>query len=31
VYRILFEVRDTTVYILRVRHGARKLLEPDTW
>ncbi|MCI0461970.1 MAG: type II toxin-antitoxin system RelE/ParE family toxin [Gemmataceae bacterium] len=28
VYRILFEVRGNTVYILRVRHSARALLEP---
>jgi plasmid stabilization system protein ParE len=29
VYRILFEVRGDTVYILRVRHSAQGLLEPD--
>ena len=29
VYRILFEVRDDTVYILRVRHSAQALLEPE--
>jgi plasmid stabilization system protein ParE len=29
VYRILFEVRGTTVYILRIRHGAQDLLSPD--
>jgi plasmid stabilization system protein ParE len=29
VYRILFEVRGETVYILRVRHSAQALLEPD--
>jgi plasmid stabilization system protein ParE len=29
VYRILFEVRENTVYILRVRHSAQALLEPD--
>jgi len=28
VYRILFETRGNTVYILRVRHGAQSLLEP---
>src|SRR5438552_2709130 len=28
VYRILFEVRGSTVYILRVRHSAQALLEP---
>src|SRR6476469_6600321 len=28
VYRILFEVRGQTVYILRVRHSAQALLEP---
>lgn len=28
VYRILFEVRGNTVYILRVRHSAQALLEP---
>jgi plasmid stabilization system protein ParE len=28
VYRILFEVRGDTVYILRVRHGAQELLGP---
>jgi plasmid stabilization system protein ParE len=26
-YRLLFEVQDRTVYVLRVRHGARRLLE----
>lgn len=29
VYRILFEVRGTTVYIHRVRHGRQDLLGPD--
>ncbi len=29
VYRILFEVRGDTIYILRVRHSAQALLEPD--
>ena len=29
VYRILFEVREQTVYILRVRHGRQELLGPD--
>jgi plasmid stabilization system protein ParE len=29
VYRILFEVRGKTVYILRVRHTAQNLLGPD--
>lgn len=28
VYRILFEVRGDTVFVLRVRHGAQALLEP---
>src|SRR4051794_29095699 len=28
VYRVLFEVRGNTVYILRVRHSAQALLEP---
>ena len=28
VYRILFEVRGDTVYILRLRHSAQALLEP---
>ena len=28
VYRILFEVRGNTVYVLRVRHSAQALLEP---
>lgn len=27
VYRILFEIRRKTVYVLRVRHGARELLD----
>lgn len=27
-YRILFEVRGDTVYVLRVRHSAQALLEP---
>jgi plasmid stabilization system protein ParE len=26
IYRILFEVRDTSVVVLRVRHGARRFL-----
>jgi plasmid stabilization system protein ParE len=29
VYRILFEIRGDTVYILRVRHSAQALLKPD--
>ncbi len=29
VYRILFEIRAGTVFILRVRHGARRLLEEE--
>jgi plasmid stabilization system protein ParE len=29
VYCILFEIRGTTVYILRVRHAARDVLGPD--
>src|SRR5690242_19333886 len=29
VYRILFEVRGDMVHILRVRHSAQALLEPD--
>jgi plasmid stabilization system protein ParE len=28
VYRILFEVRGDTVFILRIRHSAQALLEP---
>jgi plasmid stabilization system protein ParE len=28
IYRILFEVRGDTVYVLRVRHSAQDLLEP---
>lgn len=28
IYRILFEVRGTVVYVLRVRHSAQALLEP---
>ena len=28
VYRILFEIRGATVYILRIRHSAQALLEP---
>jgi plasmid stabilization system protein ParE len=28
VYRILFEIRGDTVYILRVRHSAQALLDP---
>lgn len=28
VYRVLFEVRGDTVYILRVRHSAQALLDP---
>lgn len=26
IYRILFEIRDDTVVVLRVRHGARRFL-----
>lgn len=29
-YRILFTVKGKTVYVLRVRHGAREHLTPDT-
>jgi plasmid stabilization system protein ParE len=29
IYRILFEIRGRTVYILRVRHGSQNLLSPD--
>ena len=29
VYRILFEIRGDTVYVLRVRHGARRLLADE--
>jgi|SRR6516165_9596423 plasmid stabilization system protein ParE len=29
VYRVLFEIRGSTVYILRVRHGAQALLHPE--
>ena len=29
VYRILFEIRGNTVFILRVRHGSQDLLQPD--
>jgi plasmid stabilization system protein ParE len=28
-YRILFEIRGNTVYVLRVRHGAQNLLSPE--
>ena len=28
IYRILFEIRDDTLYVLRVRHSAQDLLEP---
>jgi plasmid stabilization system protein ParE len=28
VYRILFEIRGDVVYVLHIRHGARKFLEP---
>jgi plasmid stabilization system protein ParE len=28
VYRILFEIREDTVYILRVRHSAQTILGP---
>ena len=29
IYRILFEVRGDVVHVLRVRHSAQALLEPD--
>lgn len=28
-YRVLFEVRDNTVYVLHIRHGARRHLGTD--
>jgi plasmid stabilization system protein ParE len=28
VYRILFEIRGRTAYILRVRHGRQRLFDP---
>ena len=28
-YRILFVIRERTVYILHVRHGARQTMSPD--
>jgi plasmid stabilization system protein ParE len=28
VYRILYEIRDETVYVLTVRHGARRPIGP---
>ena len=28
-YRVLFTVKGKTVYVLRVRHGARETLKPD--
>jgi plasmid stabilization system protein ParE len=28
-YRVLFSIRDTTVYVLTVRHGARRFLTTD--
>ena len=28
-YRVLYEIRGKIVFILRVRHGARRLLGPD--
>ena len=29
IWRVLFEIRGDTVYILRVRHSAQDLLEPE--
>ena len=29
VYRVLFVVRERTVYVLHVRHGAQEPLEPE--
>ena len=29
MYRILYEIRGDTVFVVRVRHSAQKLLEPD--
>jgi plasmid stabilization system protein ParE len=29
IYRILFEIRGNTVYVLRIRHGAQNLLGPN--
>ena len=31
VYRILFEIRGDTVYVLRVRHSAQRLLDSEHW
>jgi len=28
-YRVLFTIRDQTVYLLTIRHGARKQMTPD--
>jgi plasmid stabilization system protein ParE len=28
IYRILFEIRDDVVYVLHIRHAARRFLEP---
>ena len=28
IYRVLFMIRDDTVYVLRILHGARQSLEP---
>ena len=29
IYRVLFVVREKTVYVLHIRHGARRTLRPD--
>jgi plasmid stabilization system protein ParE len=29
IYRVLFEVRGETVFVLRIRHGAQALLDAD--
>jgi plasmid stabilization system protein ParE len=31
VYRVLFEIREELVVILRVRHAAQNPLTPDNW
>jgi plasmid stabilization system protein ParE len=29
VFRILYEIREQTVYVVRIRHGARKFLDEE--
>jgi plasmid stabilization system protein ParE len=31
IYRILYEIRESTIYVVRIRHGRQDLLTPESW